>query len=147
MSPLHCVATVNARLSAVATASQRRCKATSRSGERCRAHVINAAGYCAAHDPENPMDMRALGKLSAQARRRPNPERLNEGLRSYLRREVPPERVWQALEAAMTGENQSAKVAASRVLMDALVEEHEELERELADVRAELAEFTTVPAA
>ncbi len=83
----------------------------------------------------------------------------------------------------MTGENQSAKVAASRVLMDALVEEHEErdrtreldrmapfvrarldkliereakalttertaeLERELADVRAELAEFTTVPAA
>jgi len=129
------------------------------------------------------MDMRALGKLSAQARRRPNPERLNEGLRSYLRREVPPERVWQALEAAMTGENQSAKVAASRVLMDALVEEHEELdrtrelhrmapfvrarldkliereakalttertaelERELADVRAELAEFTTVPAA
>jgi hypothetical protein len=35
-------------------ATERRCRATARSGERCRARVVNAAGYCVAHDPEKP---------------------------------------------------------------------------------------------
>jgi len=47
---------------------------------------------------------------------------VHESLRAYLKREVPPERVWQALEAAMLGNNESARVSASRVLMDALAE-------------------------
>lgn len=106
----------------MANATERRCKATSRSGNACRATVVNAAGYCVAHDPEKPVDYRALGKKSAEARKRPNPERVHESLRSYLKREVPPERVWQALEAAMLGNNESARVSASRVLMDALHE-------------------------
>jgi murein L,D-transpeptidase YcbB/YkuD len=107
-------------------ATKRRCKATSRSGERCRAHVINAAGYCVAHDPEKPMDMSRLGKLSGEARRRPNPERVHESLRAYLKREVAPAEVWAALKLAMEGQNESARVAASRVLMDALAEPQRE---------------------
>jgi hypothetical protein len=103
-------------------ASERRCRAQNKRGERCAARVVNAAGYCVAHDPERPADMRALGRKSAEARRKPNPERVHESLRTYLKREVPPERVWQALEAAMLGNNESARVSASRVLMDALAE-------------------------
>jgi len=47
---------------------------------------------------------------------------VHESLRAYLQREVHPERVWAALEAAMLGSNESARVAASRVLVDALAE-------------------------
>jgi hypothetical protein len=84
---------------------------------------VNAAGYCAAHDPANPMDMRALGKLSGERRRQPNPERVPESFREWVRREgPPPERIWQALETAMEGSSESARVAASKVLMDALSE-------------------------
>jgi hypothetical protein len=97
-------------------------------------YVVNAAGYCVAHDPEKPVDYRELGRKSAQARKRPNPERVHESLRTYLRREVPPERVWQALEAAMLGNNESARVSASRVLMDALTEpEQDKTEQRKAD--------------
>jgi hypothetical protein len=106
----------------MASAVERRCKAVNRQGVACRATVVNAAGYCVAHDPERPADMRALGKASAKARRRPKAERVHESLRTYLKREVPPERVWHALEAAMLGNNESARVSASRVLLDALHE-------------------------
>jgi hypothetical protein len=59
---------------------------------------------------------------------------VHESLRTYLRREVPPERVWQALEAAMLGNNESARVSASRVLMDALAEpEQDKDEQRKAD--------------
>lgn len=101
---------------------ERRCRATGRSGDRCRAVIVNANGYCVAHDPDKPMDMRELGRKSGEARRRPNPERIHEGLRAYLQREVPPERVWRALEAAMLGSNEAARVSASKVLIDALSE-------------------------
>jgi len=103
-------------------AGERRCKATNRRGERCAARVVNAAGYCVAHDPEKPADMRALGKRSAEARRRPNPARVHPGLRDYLRENVSPAEVWQALKLALEGANESARVSASRVLMDALAE-------------------------
>jgi hypothetical protein len=106
----------------VTSATERRCKATSRSGNACRAKVVNAAGYCVAHDPEKPMDMRALGRKSGEARRRPNPERVHQNLREYLRQNVEPAEVWAALKLAMEGENESARVSASRVLMDALAE-------------------------
>jgi hypothetical protein len=106
----------------VTNANERRCRAQNKRGERCAAHVINAAGYCVAHDPERPADMRALGRKSAAARRKPHPERVNESLRTYLKREVAPSEVWAALKLAMEGQNESARVAASRVLMDALAE-------------------------
>jgi hypothetical protein len=63
--------------SLMTNADKRRCRATNRRGERCQAHVINAAGYCVAHDPEKPADMRELGKASARARARPNPDRVH----------------------------------------------------------------------
>jgi hypothetical protein len=66
--------------------------------------------------------MRELGWRSGEARRTPNPERVDPGLREYLRAEVHPERVWAALEMAMTGANESARVSASKVLLDALAE-------------------------
>jgi hypothetical protein len=120
--------------------TERRCKAINRRGDPCSQRVVNAAGYCVVHDPERPQDMRELGRKSAKARARPNPERVHESLRSYLKREVPPERVWQALEAAMLGNNESARVSASRVLMDALHEPAAKEERDHDAERADAAE-------
>jgi hypothetical protein len=73
--------------------------------------------------------MRELGRKGGRGRRGPNTERVHPSLREFLRAQVPPEQIWQALRAAMEGENQSAKVAASRVLMDALAEPREEEDR------------------
>jgi hypothetical protein len=84
-------------------AAERRCRSLNRHGERCAAKVVNGRGYCVAHDPERPADMRELGKLSAKARSRPDPSRVNEGLRSYLRREAEPARVWEAIQRALDG--------------------------------------------
>jgi hypothetical protein len=106
----------------MANVSERRCRAQNKRGERCAATVVNAAGYCVAHDPERPADMRALGRKSGEARRRPRPERVEQSLRAYLRETVEPSEVWAALKLAMEGQNESARVAASRVLMDALSE-------------------------
>jgi len=43
-------------------------------------------------------------------------------LRVYLRENVAPSDVWAALKLAMEGQNESARVSASKVLMDALSE-------------------------
>jgi hypothetical protein len=103
-------------------ATERRCKARNKRGEPCQATVVGADGYCIVHDPERNVDMRELGRRGGKANGRPNPERVHEGLRAFLQREVPPERVWQALEAAMLGSNEAARVSASKVLIDALSE-------------------------
>jgi hypothetical protein len=87
------------------------------------------------------MDMSRLGKLSGEARRRPNPERVHEGLRAYLRREVSPAEVWAALKLAMEGQNESARVAASRVLMDALHEPEDNRHANQVDVVAARAKL------
>jgi hypothetical protein len=129
----------------VTNAPERRCKAKSRSGERCRAHVVNAAGYCVAHDPEKPVDYRALGRKSAEARKRPNRDRVHPNLREYLRENVEPAEVWAALKLAMEGQNESARVAASRVLMDALHEPEQQNERQhQADAEAARAKLDEV---
>jgi hypothetical protein len=87
------------------------------------------------------MDMRALGRKSGEARRRPNPERVHQNLRDYLRANVEPAEVWAALKLAMEGENESARVAASRVLMDALHEpEQDKDEHQRERVGAEARE-------
>jgi hypothetical protein len=102
--------------------TERRCKARNKRGDPCAATVVGAGGYCVVHDPERKTDMKALGRRGGKANGRPNPERVHEGLRAFLQREVPPERVWQALEAAMLGSNEAARVSASKVLIDALSE-------------------------
>ena len=83
--------------------------------------------------------MKELGRRGGKRAHGVKPERIHESLRSYLKREVPPERVWQALEAAMLGNNESARVSASRVLMDALhePEQQENRARERAIAAAE----------
>jgi signal recognition particle GTPase len=123
---------------------ERRCKAQTKRGDPCRATVVGADGYCSAHSGRQ--DMRELGRKGGRGRSRPNAARVHESLRTYLKREVPPERIWQALEAAMLGNNDSARVSASRVLMDALHEpeydkdEHQR-ERAGAEARERLAQL------
>jgi hypothetical protein len=101
----------------VINAKERRCRAQNKRGERCAAHVINAAGYCVAHDPEKPMDMRALGRKSGEARRRPNPERVPASLRDELQK-LDPAIVRGAIEQALAGDNESARVSAVKLLAD-----------------------------
>jgi hypothetical protein len=97
---------------------ERRCKAQTKRGDPCRATVVGEDGYCSAHSGRQ--DMRELGRKGGKANGRPNPERVHEGLRVYLQREVPPEQVWHALRTAMEGEKKAAAVSASKVLVDAL---------------------------
>lgn len=80
-------------------------------------------------------------RRGGKASGRPNPERVHPGLRAYLRAEVPPERVWQALEAAMLGSNESARVSASKVLIDALSEGRETCARDLYRIFTAEASF------
>jgi hypothetical protein len=102
---------------------------------------LNAEGLCSMHSGTT--DLRELGKRSGEARRKPNPDRVHEGLRSYLQREVSPSEVWAALKLAMEGQNESARVGASKVLMDALSEPRDgcpkcaEREREAPNVAEE----------
>jgi Stress-induced bacterial acidophilic repeat motif len=94
-----------------------RCTAKNRRGEPCQA-LAGTDGLCTAHrDPER---MRELGRKGGKAGGEIKPERVPEGLRAYLQREVPPSRIWQALETAMNGQSEAARVSAARVLLDAL---------------------------
>src|SRR5262245_26454578 len=85
-------------------------------------------------------DPRALGRRSGEARRKPSPDRVHPGLREYLKREADPARVWEAIQRALEGQNESARVSASRLLVDALHEPHQEqddtAEREAISERA-----------
>jgi hypothetical protein len=122
----------------------RRCSATNRYGERCRNVVVNAAGYCSVHDPESKVDMRELGKASARARARPNPDRVHPSLRDFLRSDVPPAVVWAAIQAALEGGSDAARVSASRLLVDALHEpsEQQDWRKQMAsEMQTAAAEF------
>jgi hydrogenase maturation factor HypF (carbamoyltransferase family) len=57
---------------------------------------------------------------------------VHPSLRDFLKREVPPAQVWRAIEAALEGGSEAARVSASRLLVDALHESDEE-----ADWRAQ----------
>jgi hypothetical protein len=91
-------------------------------GERCSVRVVNAAGYCVAHDPEKPMDMRELGRRSGEARRRgvarELPQEARQSLRAILREQLEPEKVKAAIEQSLAGGNESARVAAVKFLAD-----------------------------
>ena len=123
-------------LSDVATVAKRTCKATNRRGEPCR-RLAATDGLCLVHS--GGQDMKALGRAGGKARHGIKPKRVHRGLREFLRAEVDPAEVWQALKLAMEGANESARVSASRVLMDALAEPHEERDRS-ADIQRQAAE-------
>ena len=74
-------------------AAKRRCKAKNRRGERCAARVVNAAGYCVAHDPERPADMRELGRRSAKARSRKAPTAEQRSLLAKAREKIGDEKI------------------------------------------------------
>jgi cell division protein ZapA (FtsZ GTPase activity inhibitor) len=120
----------------MSNATERRCKDRNRHGDPCCVKVVNAAGYCVAHDPERPVNMRELGKASARARSRPKAERVPQGLRAYLRENVPPAEVWKALKATLESGSESARVSAARVLVNVYVEEREDRQHELQIQRA-----------
>jgi general stress protein YciG len=96
-----------------------RCSATTRAGKPCGAPA-GSDGLCSAHrDPER---MRELGRKGGKGRKVIDPARVNEGLRSYLKREADPSRVWEAIQRALEGSNEAARVSASKLLLDALYE-------------------------
>jgi hypothetical protein len=66
--------------------------------------------------------MRELGRKGGKGRKVIDPARVNEGLRSYLKREADPSRVWEAIQRALEGSNEAARVSASKLLLDALYE-------------------------
>lgn len=62
-------------------------------------------------------DPRELGRKSGEARRRPNPDRVPASLRQELQT-LDPAVVKGAIEKALAGSNESARVAAVRLLAD-----------------------------
>jgi hypothetical protein len=108
--------------SATEAPGKRRCKGTSKRGEPCRASVVGTSGFCAVHDPERPIDMRALGHRGGKARRRGVAEQLpaaeRASLRERLRDQLDHGVVQTAIERALAGGNESARVAAVKFLAD-----------------------------
>jgi hypothetical protein len=132
-------------------ASERRCSAETKRG-RCQVtRGLNAEGLCPMH--AGTTDPRELGKRSGEARRKPNPERVQPALRQYLRDNVAPSEVWGALKLTLEGQNESARVGASKVLMDALAEPArgcpgcEARKAEAPDIEAKLIDLLTRHAA
>jgi hypothetical protein len=129
----------------VTSAAERRCKAKTKAGRPRRVRLVNAAGYCIAHDPERRDVMRELGRRSGEARRRgpaaklPEPER--EGLRSVLRERLDHETVIAAIERALAGGNESARVSAVKFLADLELyrQEDREQKRDAPEYRERLA--------
>jgi hypothetical protein len=97
------------------------CKGRNKQGDPCRSTFVGASGYCTAHDDEREVDMRELGRRGGKARRRGIGERLPTSERESLRealRGLDPEKVKAAVEQALAGGNESARVGAVRLLAD-----------------------------
>lgn len=122
-----------------------RCKATNKRGEPCRATIVGADGLCPAH---NGRDMRELGAKGGRARRKGVAEQLpageRESLRQHLRDTLDHETIKAAIERALAGGNESARVAAVKFLADLELYRKDggkdDWERERAIVTAEAAE-------
>src|SRR5262245_51896143 len=108
--------------SAGQASSGHRCKAQNKRGEPCSATIVGPGGYCTAHDPERKVDMRELGRAAGRARRRGISERLPDSERVSLveaiRDGLDHDLVLAALRQALAGGNESARVAAVRLLAD-----------------------------
>jgi hypothetical protein len=76
---------------------------------------LNAEGLCSMH--AGTTDPRELGRLSAKRRREPNPERVPASLRQELQK-LDPAIVRGAIERALAGDNESARVSAVKLLAD-----------------------------
>jgi hypothetical protein len=99
----------------VASATERRCTADTKRG-RCRVtRGLNEAGLCSMHSGAT--DPRELGRLSGKRRREPNPKRVPASLREELR-SLDPAIVRGAIEQALSGSNESARVSAVKLLAD-----------------------------
>ncbi|HKB20347.1 MAG TPA: hypothetical protein VKC65_04975 [Gaiellaceae bacterium] len=119
-------------------ANERRCIAETKRG-RCKVvRGLNAKGLCPMH--AGTTDPRDLGRRSGEARRKPSPERVHPGLREYLKREADPAEVWLAIQRALQGGNESARISGAKLLLDALHEPHQQqddtAEREAISERA-----------
>jgi hypothetical protein len=100
----------------------RTCKGRNKQGDRCRSTFVGAGGYCTAHDPERKVDMRLIGSRGGRSRRKGAAERLpageRESLRQHLRANLDPADVLEAVQRSLGGANESARVAAVRLLAD-----------------------------
>jgi hypothetical protein len=92
----------------------RRCKARNARGEPCRATIVGPDGLCPTHGGR---DMRELGRRGGKSRREPHPERVPQSLREELR-SLDPAVVRGAIEQALSGSNESTRVAAVKLLAD-----------------------------
>lgn len=88
----------------------------------CRSTFVGPSGFCPAHDPERPADMRELGHRGGKARRKGIGEQLPEAerasLREQLRRALDPELVVRTANEILAGENQTARGNMIRFLAD-----------------------------
>jgi hypothetical protein len=94
--------------------SEHRCRATNKHGQACRSTIVGADGYCSAHSGR---DMRELGRLGGQSSGRVKPESVPQSLREELRT-LDPKIVRGAVEQALTGGNEAARVSAVKLLAD-----------------------------
>jgi hypothetical protein len=123
---------------------ERRCKATTKRGTPCAATVVGPDGLCSAHSGRQ--DMKALGRLGGRGRRGAKPEQVPASLREELRK-LDPSIVRGAIEQALSGSNESARVSAVKLLADIDAfgrnGDKEDWERERAKATAEAAERFT----
>ena len=105
------------------------CQATTRKGEPCRRKALDADGLCLVHNGSQ--DMRELGRLGGRAipkaKRRTDAER--ESLREFLRREVDPADVWEAIRSSLASSNERDKLAGAKLLLAELYEPAADRER------------------
>jgi hypothetical protein len=99
---------------------ERRCQAKTKRGEPCRATVVGPDGLCSAHSGRQ--NMRELGRKGGKARRAGVVEQLpageRESLRQHLRANLAPASVLEAMQRSLAGGNESARVAAVKLLAD-----------------------------
>jgi hypothetical protein len=95
------------------------CRVIKPNGERCGSYA-DSSGYCSYH--RDPARARAMAKAGGEARRKGLAERLPEAavrtLRDVLREDLDPRVVLEAMRQALTGGNESARVAAVKFLAD-----------------------------
>ncbi len=126
----------SAQNSALGQRTKRQCKGTNSTGQPCRAPTVGDDGWCPAHRPGS--SMAELGRRGGKARQAGAAAKLpaaeRESLRAHLRERLDHGTVLAAVERALGGGNESARVAAVKFLADLeLYRESDRSERELRD--------------
>jgi hypothetical protein len=105
----------------MSTVAERRCLGRNKLGEPCKATIIGADGYCMAHSPTSPLDMKEIGRKGGQrGKRNAARKAVPVDVRAYIRENVEPAELLTALRAALASGSQVAVVRAATVLMDAM---------------------------